>query len=220
MNEQASCMEKEIFGYTPTAPFANSTTNNNRIRIAFNPDNSEECDSCAKIVSIQICKLYVTKGEEEVSIKPGAYSSTFNYRNECTTDDNWCLDFINGETTPDYQQGSGDGKKNGTSVNAVISDAPRTSGGDSGFKSGSNPDGWEKFRARFYTYCWCMSKDSDECGDWYEGISWEYVKTSEDHSSGRSGTSSILSNEDPPPAETFRAAFDLFNAKKGFVPCS
>lgn len=152
-------------------------------------------------------------------IKRGDWSSRFKYHDKVTTGDGWSVDHLASESTPDYQQGTGEGKKNGGSTPAKMSDAPQSGGGDKGFyDSASNPTGWKEYRAEFATYAYCM-KGSD-CGKWYEGLTWEYKKTWEDARDGKKGASAIVSkNVTTEPTKSQLQAFDLFNAEKKFKPC-
>jgi hypothetical protein len=112
----------------------------NRIDIVFDPDKSAKVTKCDKIVHIQFDRMYA----DGKVVKPGDWSSKFKFQDSFTTADGWGVDALKDETTPDYQQGTGDGKKNGGSIKAKMTDAPNSPGGDKGFyDSSSNPSGWK-----------------------------------------------------------------------------
>lgn len=105
-------------------------------------------------------------------------------------------------------------------------DKPNNTGGLKGFYDKStNPDGWKTCVLKFNVFAFC-SKGLD-CGTWYEGVSWEFTKTHEDHKKGRPGVS-VYIGELEKPDQDFLDAFALFNKKRvdadGFikpehVPC-
>ncbi len=196
-------------------PNNKTTTTGNRIDIVFEPDESCVVTKCEKIVHVQFIRAY-TDGK---MIKHSDYSSAYKHKEKITTSDGWAVDCLAGETTPDYQQGTGDGKKNGGSTNATMMDAPKTGGGDKGFYNATtNPTGWKTFRFEFAVYAWCMK--GTDCGKWYEGSTWEYKKTWEDHRDGKNGESTIINkNVTSQPTAEHIAAFDLFNKEHKFVPC-
>ena len=196
-------------------PHFESKTAGNRIDIVFDPDNSKKVTKCEKIVHVQFARLHVNG----VVTKPGDFLAAWKFRDSIMTSDGWWLDCLATETTPDYQQGVGDGKKNGGSVKAKITDAP-TVGNDTvkgAYVPGTNPGGWKTYRAEFATFAWCMK--GPDCGTWYEGITWEYSKSWEDHRDGRDGISKITDFNVTAPSKSYLEAFKKFNKKKGFVPC-
>jgi len=196
-------------------PHFASYTTNNEIFIKFNPDNSEKVKKCKKIVHVQFVRKYV----DSKVIKPGDWASQWTYRNRLTTAAGWGVDCLASETTPDYQQGNGNGKKNGGSKIAEIYDAPKTSNGDKmGFyHPTTKPDGVKLYRNEFATFAYCM--EGDECGTWYEGITWTYRKTWQEMRDGKIGVSTITNYNVAAPSQSHLDAFDKFNEEKGFVPC-
>jgi hypothetical protein len=196
-------------------PNAESKAGGNKVDLVFDPDKSEKVTKCEKIVHVQFTRTY-TDGKV---IKRGDYSTSFKYHDKVTTDDGWSVDHLASEKTPDYQQGTGDGKKNGGSTKAKISDAPQSRGGDKGFYDPkANPTGWKEYRAEFVTFAYCMK--GPDCGKWYEGTSWEYKKTWEDQRDGKTGESKITDKSvTTGPSKSYLDAFDRFNKEKGFTPC-
>ena len=191
-----------------------SKTSGNRIDIEFDPDKSSKVKKCEEIVHVQFIRMF----SDGVAIKPGTYYSGFKFRDPVTTNDGWYVDHLKEEKTPDYQQGNGNGKKNGGTTKATIVDAPNTGGGDKGFKSPTNPDGWKKVKYEFVAFAYCMK--GDDCGKWYEGVQWEYKKTSDDHLGGKKGESKIINNNvTSKPTKSQLEAFEKFNKAKGFTPC-
>ena len=188
----------------------------NRIDITFEPNKSKLIKKCNRVVHIQFNRQYA----DGKVIKPGDYYSGFKYQDAVTTDDGWVIDHLDGETTPDYQQGVGDGKKNGGTKDATIWDAPNTSGGDKGFyDQKSNPGGWKVVYYEFATFAWCM--DGPDCGTWYEGVTWNYTKTSDDARDGNKGVSKVTNdNVATAPTASQLQAFAKFNKDKGYKPCS
>jgi hypothetical protein len=203
-------------GAVAPCPQDASTTSGNRIDIVFDPAKSTKATKCEKIVHVQFVRRF---GDGAV-ITPSAFAGSLRHKDADTTAEGWCVDSLASETTPDYQQSKGgDGKKNGGSASATMSDAPQTGGGDKGFYNAtSNPGGWRSHRKEFYAYAYCMK--GPDCGKWYEGLHWDYTKTWEDQRDGKLGTSTILDkNVTTGPDAGLLAAFDKFNENKGFEPC-
>jgi hypothetical protein len=204
---------------TKCEPNNESTVSGNRIDIVFDPDKSCKVTKCDRIVHIQFIQIYV----DGKLTKPGDFHSGFKYRDKVVTDKGWWIDHLATETTPDYQQGNGDGKKNGGSTKARIMDAPEADSADGGtggpYDPASHPTGWKKVDYKFQTYAWCMK--GPDCGKWYEGIGWQYTKTWEDVRDSKPGNSTITDRNIPgaPPGELIDA-FDKFNNEKGFKPCT
>jgi|SRR5581483_5480622 len=198
-----------------TNPNEESATAGNSIDLVFDPDKSCKVIKCDKIVHVQFIRMFADGTE----IKPGDYYSGYKYRDKVVASSGWWIDHLQGETTPDYQQGNGDGKKNGGSTKAKISDGPNTGGGDKGFYDATtNPQGWKNVTYKFATFAYCMK--GPDCGKWYEGVTWEYAKTWEDQRDGKNGTSKIIDNNvTSGPSKDQLDAFDKFNKEKGFVPC-
>jgi len=196
-------------------PYAKSKTATNRIDIVFEPDKSEKVTTCSRIVHVQFNRR-LSDGK---LIKPSEFWSGFKYKDEVATAKGWTVDCLKSETTPDYQQGNGEGKKNGGTVSATMSDTPdATSGGDRGFyNAATNKSGIKTYVIEFATFAYCM--DGPDCGKWYEGITWEYKKTWEDARDGKPGISKVTAQEVDAPSADHLEAFNLFNTKKAFVPC-
>ena len=134
------------------------------------------------------------------------------------TKSGWTVDCLQGEKSPDYHQGIGDGFKNGGSQKATMTDAPQTSGGDIGFyEPNTNPKGIKEYVINFATFAYCMN--GPDCGKWYEGVTWKYTKTRQDMRDGKSGLSTIESSNDEAPSKDLLEAFDLFNKVNGYIPC-
>lgn len=198
-------------------PFDDSYTNDNQIKIIFSPARSEKAKKCQEIVDVQFIRMYA---DGEV-IEPGTYYDAYDYRDAYTTEAGWYVDSLKDETTPDYQQGGTNGRVgtvNGATVDAYITDAPQTGGGDKGFQSVSNPEGWETVVYEFCTFCWCMM--GDQCDVWYEGFHWRYTKTAADAAAGRKGRAEIVDRLVADFPSGLQAAFDKFNEVKNFTPCS
>jgi hypothetical protein len=152
------------------------------------------------------------------TIKPSDFMSDFAYQDSTALPNGSHVDHVRGETTPGYQQGSSEGRKNGVSQHATMTDAPTTDGGDKGFYDATkNPNGWKKIVKKFETFAWCMQ--GTDCGKWYEGVKWEYTKTWEDNRDGKLGTSVLTDNNVATPSQNFLDAFDKFNNDKKFTPC-
>jgi len=191
-----------------------SKTNGNRIDIVFDPDKSSKVKKCDKIVHVPFIQMTV----DDVITKPGDYYSGFKYRDSVTTDDGWYVDHLQSEKTPDYQQGNGDGSKNGGTTKASMVDAPQDSRGGVFYDPITNKTGWKKVKYSFVAFAYCM-KGSD-CGKWYEGVRWEYNKTWEDQRDGKKGESKITDNNvTTGPTKSQLEAFEKFNKAKGFTPC-
>jgi len=218
---RASIPEEAKVGAPPSK---GTKTTANRIDVLFNPDKSKKVKKCDRIVHVQFIRAYV----DGRVIKHSDYSSAYKHKKNITTDKGWAVDCLAPEKTPDYQQGTGDGHKNGGSTNATMSDAPQTAGGDKGFYDPiTNPSGWKSFAFEFAVYAWCMH--GPDCGKWYEGLTWVYKKTWENHRDGKPGASTVIDdNVVSGPSKGQLEAFDKFNSappgNRGgdppFVPCS
>jgi hypothetical protein len=202
-------------GPVATCPAEETKTAGNQIDIVFDPDKSKKVKKCDKIVHVQFVRRYC----DGAMIKAGTFAANLKHKDADTTAAGWCVDSLSSETTPDYQQGTGDGKKNGGSTKATMSDAPSTGGGDKGFyDAANNPTGWKSHRKEFYAYAYCMK--GPDCGTWYEGVHWDYTKTWEDQRDGKDGTSKVIDNNvTTGPDADLLDAFNLFNKNKSFVPC-
>ncbi|SRR6266478_672012 len=195
-------------------------TGSNRIDIVFDPDKSKKVKKCDRIVHVQFVRRLV----DGKAVKPGEVDAAFNYKDAVTVDKGWGIDFLSGETSPDYQQGSTnpdrqEGHKNGGSQTSTMWDAPNYTGlGAKFYDRATNPRGWKKAVLRFQTYAWCM--EGPDCGDWYEGVGWEYTITWKDIRDGKDGASKILKkNISGPPSKKQKQAFDKFNTHLGYTPC-
>ena len=190
-------------------PNKGSKTKGNRVDLVFDPDKSAKVTKCEKIVHVQFIQ-YVADG---VVVKPGDLWSGWKYRDKISTSDGWSIDCLPGENTPDYQQGTGDGSKNGGSRNATMNDTPniRDFVPQGFFDPVSNKTGTKIFTMTFETYAWCMK--GPDCGHWYEGVAWEYKKTYQDNQKGDPGVSTITNSNASGPSADKIAAFDKFNAE-------
>ena len=148
-------------------PHDSSNTSANVINIVFDPDDSKKVSKCERIVHIQFRRGYLDGNV----INPADYSPVYEHKRNLMTTDGWAVDCLAGETTPDYQQGTGDGKKNGGSAKASMSDAPQTGGGSKGFYDPvKNPSGWKTYRIEFLANAYCMKGS-----DWRQMVRRRYV---------------------------------------------
>lgn len=202
---------------TPPCPAKESTTSGNRIDVVFDPDKSSKVTKCDKIVHVQFIRMKA----DGVTQKAGDLWAGWKFRDKITTADGWYVDSLASETTPDYQQGTGDGKKNGGSTKAKITDAPDILNFVPGgfYDPVSNKGGTKKFENEFAVYAWCMK--GPDCGKWYEGVKWKYVKTWENHRDGSPGVSTISDNNvTTKPTSSQIKAFNMFNKEHGYKPCT
>jgi hypothetical protein len=197
-----------------------SITGSNRIDIVFDPDKSKKVKKCDKIVHVQFVRRFI----DGKAAKPGDVDAAFAYKDAVTVDKGWGIDFLSGETTPDYQQGSAspdrrEGHKNGGSQTATIWDAPDYSGlGPKFYDRVTNPTGWKRVVLTFESYAWCMQ--GPDCGKWYEGVGWQYTMTWMNIRDGEDGTSKIIKkNLSGPPSKKQKQAFDKFNTSMSYTPC-
>ncbi len=108
-------IESPILGIDPVVekkgnPHSSSTTSTNNINITFDPSLSKNVGKCNKIVHVQFNRRTV----DGVMIMPGKVHSVFSFKDKIATKDGWTVDCLKSETTPDYQQGTGVGSKNGS----------------------------------------------------------------------------------------------------------
>jgi hypothetical protein len=194
---------------------AGGTTN--RIDIEFDPSLSKKVKKCEKIVHVQFTRRFADGKKINVS----EFDSRLAYKDKYTIKKGWCLDFLSGEVTPDYQQGVGEGSKNGSTTSATMTDIPDYSvGGDQkGFYDPiSNKVGFKRIVLKFVAYAWCMK--GPDCGKWYGGVKWEYVVTWKDVAAGRKGTAKKKGTTSSGPSKEQLRSLDLFNKDNGFVPCT
>jgi hypothetical protein len=204
-------------------PNTEAKTQDNVIDFVFDPDKSTKVAKCDRIVHVQFIKMSV----DGAVIKPGDLVDKFKHRDSATTDDGWYVDPSDaGFSTPDYQQTGvpsqvigNDGKKNGGAVKAKTQDSPNAQGDiKKGFYNATtNPSGWKEVVLDFATFGYCMA--GPDCGKWYEGITWQYKKTSDEFYAGKTGTSTITNTCVDGPSAQHLAAFDKFNKREGFTPC-
>jgi hypothetical protein len=192
-------------------PFAGTATNGNRIDITFDPTESPIVTSCESIVNIQVLRVTVNG----TIAAPSAVDPAVAHLDATLTPHMWTVDWIVGESSPDYQQNSGtDGHKTATSAPATMVDVPYVANDNFVSKGGK----LTTLLIEFVNYTWC--KRGNDCGNWYEGLTWTYARNDDDVQAGRLGTSTIHTRNDaPPPPGAFIAAFDKFNQVKNYVPC-
>ena len=94
----------------PSKANSESKVSGNKIDLVFDSDKSKKVTKCEKIVHVQFNRRFA----DETVIKPGDYYSGYKYKDKVATSKGWTVDCLKTETTPDYQQGTGDGKKNGS----------------------------------------------------------------------------------------------------------
>jgi hypothetical protein len=96
-----------------------------------------------------------------------------------------------------------------------MTDTPNNDGGKRKFFSEENKKGVKKVALTFQVFA--FSSKGPCCGEWYEGVSWQWTKTWIDDRDGSRGTAMFL-RDLPRPSKDFLHAFDLFNKVKGFAP--
>jgi hypothetical protein len=193
------------------------STSGNRIDIEFDPRTTSPTPQCDEIVFVQSIQMTA----DGTTILPGSYYTPWQCRDAVALADATYIDHDCACVTPYYTfcfNGT-PGASNGVTVNATMIDAPRTGGGDRGFKSAANPGGWSRVVYEFETYAFCGA--GTDCPTWYDGIAWTYTKTAADQAAGRDGVATGTASLLPPaPGATVIQAFDHFNSVKGFVPCT
>jgi hypothetical protein len=193
-------------------------TSGNRIDFSFDPRTTSPKPQCDEIVIVQTIQMTA----DGTPIFPGTYYNPWKCRDVAAISDGTYVDHpACSSATPYYTYSANGtpGSSNSVTTNATAFDAPLTGGGDKGFQSPSNPTGWLTVSYNFETYGFCAA--GSQCGNWYEGIQWNYTKTATDHTAGRNGASTTTANLLPPgPGSRAVQAFDKFNKAKGFVPCT
>lgn len=189
----------------------------NRIDIVFDPTKSRKVTKCEKIVHVQFTRRFADGKKINVS----EFDSRLSYKDNYTINKGWCLDFLAVEVTPDYQQGVGEGSKNGGSTKATMTDIPDYSGGgdQKGFYDPVlNEGGFKRVVLKFEAYAWCMK--GPDCGKWYGGVKWKYVVTWKDARAGKTGTATNTGSASSGPSKDQMKSFNKFNKDKGFTPCT
>jgi hypothetical protein len=198
-------------------------TSGNAFTSEFDPMTSSPLPDCDRIVITQSIRMTA----DGTNIKPGSYYSPWTCRDPTTLSDGTYLDHGKCTYTTPYpvDRGIGQaGRRNASgSAKATYGDAPRTEGGDKGFKSAANPNGWSTVTYYFRNYALCAK--GNDCRPvlgpiWYDGIAWEYTKTAADHAAGSAGTATATASLIPPTGNaTVIQAYNKYNAVKGFTPC-
>lgn len=191
----------------------------NRIFVIFDPRYSKKLVKCDTVAHVQFLRSYA----DGRIVKPSDLSKSFKHHDVIMSSEGWSIDHSREDGTPDYQQwmgGKGKGDKKSLQE-ARFTDAPYLSGGNIGFyHPTSNPHGFKELRVDFVAYAYCLgSDDCEDCGKWYEGVRWEYIRTWEDQSYGRVGESRIIDkNVTTGPTIGQLEAFKRFCSVKKFVP--
>jgi hypothetical protein len=201
------------------------TTSGNAFAATFDPTTSFPVPNCDRIVITQSIRMFA----DGSAIMPGTYYSPWKCRDGTALSDATYLDHGKCTYTTPYPVDRGIGTA-GTSnasgsSNATYSDAPTTAGGDKGFLSATNPTGWSTVTYKFENYALCAR--GTDCvpatpggATWYDGVAWEYTKTSADVAAGTAGTATATASLPSPAAgSTILQAFDAYNKAKGFTPC-
>lgn len=208
----------EISDESPNEQTASSSsTSGNRIDITFDPTTSSPRPQCDQIIQTQWIQMLV----DGTPIMPGTYYTPWTCRDATCLPNATYLDHGSCTYTTPYPVDRGigtSGSSNGTVTNATYYDAPRTSGGNRGFRSAANPTGWQTVTYLFGNYAFCAA--GTDCGTWYDGIAWNYTKTAADAAAGLDGVATDTASLAPPgPNSTIVAAFDQYNRAKSFTPC-
>ena len=200
-------------------------TEPNEVKIVFNPDNSARCNACDEIVIIQTVQMFV----DGQRIRPGQYSTgPLAQVAETTTipdqpgtpdtnEDGTFLDSPNAPATHGSTPGSkvpGYTTSTGISVPPTESDAelidpPMAEGGDRGFRTPNNPNGYQTIVWKFESCAYC--EGGLDAGNFYECITWEHTRTAADAAANpsRKGNSK-LKGQDTEPTAGFREAYRKF----------
>lgn len=134
-------VDRDAPGCAPVEATANpnegsteSADDSNRVKLVFDPDESDDVTKCEIIGQVQVIQMFAD-GKPK---KPGDYYAGFSYRDVAALDNGTYVDHLPAHTSPDYQSAAAGshGKKNGGSVKVVLHDAPNTVGGDKGFYDG------------------------------------------------------------------------------------
>ena len=194
------------------------STSGNRIDVTFDPTSTTPTPDCDRLILTQ----WIQMTGDGSPIMPGTYYTPWTCRDPTALSDCTYLDHGSCAYKTPYPVDRGIGSAGWSNASgsspATYHDAPTTGGGDKGFRSSSNPGGWQTVTYYFGNYAFCAA--GTDCGTWYDGVGWEYTKTAADHAAGRAGKATATASLVPPsPGDRIIAAFDQYNSVKGFTPC-
>jgi hypothetical protein len=194
------------------------STSGNRIDVTFDPTSTTPTPDCDRLILTQ----WIQMTADGSPIMPGTYRTPWTCRDPTALSDCTYLDHGSCAYKTPYPVDRGIGSAGWSNASgsspATYHDAPTASGGDKGFRSSSNPGGWQTLTYYFGNYAFCAA--GTDCGTWYDGVGWEYTKTAADHAAGRAGTATATASlVAPSPGDRIIAAFDQYNSVKGFTPC-
>lgn len=193
-------------------PFKGTQIPTSLIIIIFDPSLTSAVTACEQIVNVQ-CVRFTVDGQV---CNPSEVDAAFAHLDATTTPQFWTVDYLDGETTPNYQQNDDglQGEKGVTSTRAMMDDEPFIT--NDRFKHDGGP--FTSVKLEFLNFTWCMK--GNDCNKFYEGLSWTYTRTDDDVEKGSLGIGQITSINDAAVPQVFKDAFDKFNTVKKYVPCS
>jgi hypothetical protein len=210
-----------------SGPFGGSTTGGppglhptNWIRLTFDPSDSDSVTPCERIQFIQTMQIFV----DGVPVMPGDFApNDWQYRDPGALDDDpeaesstngTHVDRLGGRSTPFYGgNGAGTGTStpgtyNGGSTTGRMVDTPNV---PPAYFAAAGAANEVKFVFETCAFCAC----GDDAGEFFEGITWEYVYTSADVAAGTPGTS-IITGTTSGPSQVFLDAVERWCEANNF----
>jgi len=204
----------------------------NLIFFVFRPDKPlSGCNACRNLVHVQFVRTLADSGSGPVPIKESEFQGVAGMQFDAVTEDKELWHVDQDHVAPSLQpflQGVDQSSENGcagfksfiASHSSWSFDQPSTAGGSKGFFDPSTKTGpWRTIMFQFATFAWCFR--GSDCGTFYQGVSWRYTKTFEDHLKKRPGKTSVtFSDLMTQPTARQLEAFKKWNEQVGFDPCS
>jgi hypothetical protein len=189
----------------------------NSIKLTFDPATGSPPPRCDRILFVQM----IQHTADGTSLLPGTYWKGYQCRDVTALSSGHYIDHGDCAWTTPYAVDYGVGHSSNadkTLPGAASDDTVNTGGGDKGFYSAANPNGWRKVVFHFESYAFCAA--GRQCGTWYDGVAWDYTKTDADQANFNVGGVAVTGTLAPPqPGATVIEAFAKYNSAKGFTPC-
>jgi len=216
--------------HEPTAPWKESKDRGrhnrsevpvptNAVHLAFDPAAAGQRIRCDEIVIIQSVQSWANR----VPIRPEAYEDRPVGHNAADRDIDDLPETpgVNETGTyidaplgipPSSQPGSLNpaGALPNVATPAELEDDPEIGGGDFGFKSRTNPYGWDVVTWLFESCAYCIG--GPDTGKFFGCLLWNYTRTATDAADGKPGNA-VFTGQTTKPGAGYRKAFDAFRTQ-------
>lgn len=224
--------------FKPTGPFKKSKDKgqhqdppdkfSNEVKIVFSPGDSKKCKECEEIIILQTVQMFVDGkrirsidySSKQSSVMADGWTIPDIPSTPNTNEDGTHLDApdppkshasISGSKEPGYTTPSGI-DVNPSKADATLIDPPLAEGGDKGFKSLGNPNGYKTILLKLESCAYC--KRGADAGKFYECITWKHTRTAKDAAAKPSGKGqSKFTGQTKKPSKGFEKAYQKFKKK-------